>query len=222
MATRHFLLVSGPSGGGKSTFIEQLAANALPDDIAAHLPSGCAVWPVIEANNLLKDKLPLETVLAAAGDHAILHYDIAYIHRFALPGYASDPAAALFDLGDRLDVVLVTPDADSLKQQFLNRQMAHKRRKGLARQLWGDWVRRPLRRALQHLKGRPARDTEELYLSADWLRDCYAGWRDFIQGLIASRPGARFIEVAPSGRMDGKTGFRLVAARRTPDRTAAH
>lgn len=221
MATRHFLLVSGPSGGGKSTFIEQLATGSLPADIGALLPSDCGRWPVIEANNLLKDKLSLGDVLSAAGDRAILHYDIAYIHRFALPGYASDPAAALFALGDRLDVVLVSPYADSLNQQFQSRQQAHKRRKSLSRQLWGDWVRRPLRRALLRLQGRPAQDTEELYRSADWLRGCYAGWREFVLELIASRPGAHFIEVTPASPIGGKTDFRLLASRRTPDTAAA-
>lgn len=222
MAIRHFLLVSGPSGGGKSTFIEQLAAGALPDDIAMQLPPGCAAWPVVEANNLLKDHWPLDAALAAAGDQAILHYDIAYIHRFALPGYANDPAAQLFQLGDRLDVVLVTPDADNLKQQFFARQQAQQRRKSLARRLWGDWVRRPLRRGLLRLRGRPARDTADLYLSADWLRSCYAGWREFVLGLIADRPGARFIEVAPTGSRPDRPGFRLVSSQPIPEPTVAN
>lgn len=212
MATRHFLLVSGPSGGGKSTFIDRLARAALPADIADRLPAGCAGWPVAEVNDMLKNGIGADALLAGLDDSAgvILHYDIAYIHRFALPGYASDPAAALFELGDPLDVVLIKPDLARLTAQHASRRAAHRRAKGKARLLWGDWVRRPLRRALLRLRGHPAVDTEVLYGDPDWLRRCYDAWRDHVLALVAGRPAARFIEVEPVVTPDGAPGFRLL------------
>lgn len=218
MATRHFLLVSGPSGGGKSTFIQHLAEARLPAEITAELPAGCARWPVIEANNMLKDKVPMADVLASIGssEGAILHYDIAYIHRFGLPGYASDPASSLFQLGDRLDVVFVKPAPESLSQQFLKRQEAHQRKKNLLSRLWGDKVRRPLRRALYRLRGREAVDTHTLYLTEDWLRGCYAAWHDYVFGLIKDRPVAKILEIEPARQGDGTAGFKLLSCRTAP------
>ncbi len=218
MTTLHFLLVSGPSGGGKSTFIQQLTDGELPPDILSELPENCASWPVIEANNMLKDKVSLADVLEMMGpsEGAILHYDITYIHRFALPSYASDPASALFMRGDTLNVVLVKPDLNSLQRQFHERQRAHNRSKSIASRLWGGWVRRPLRRALQRLKGQPAVDTQGLYLSDDWLRHCYSDWYDYVCQLINKKPTSKVLQVEPCQQADGKPGFRLITSKTSP------
>lgn len=164
---------------------------------------------------MLKDKVPMADVLATIGESegATLHYDIAYIHRFGLPGYASDPASALFQLGDRLDVVFVKPATDSLRQQFLKRQEAHQRKRNLLSRLWGDKVRRPLRRAIYRLRGRKAVDTHTLYLTEDWLRGCYAEWLDYVFYLIKDGPVEKIIEIEPARQDDGTAGFRLLSCR---------
>ncbi len=54
----------------------------------------------------------------------ILHYDIAYIHRFALGSYERDPASELFGQVGRLDTVLVKTDVDRLTRQHRERHQA--------------------------------------------------------------------------------------------------
>jgi energy-coupling factor transporter ATP-binding protein EcfA2 len=213
MATRHFLLVSGPSGGGKSTFIQHLTDGRLPPEIASELPLNCASWPIIEANNMLKNKVSLAEILKTMGssESAILHYDIAYIHRFGLTNYASDPASALFTLSDRLDVVLVKPGPDNLQRQYRERHYAHYHSKSLASRLWGTWVRRPVRRAFQRLQGKIALETQALYLSEDWLQHCYSDWHDYIHQLIKNKPASKVLQVVPCQQADGNPGFNLIS-----------
>lgn len=208
------LLVAGASGGGKSTFIELLRQRRLGGEILGALPDGCWTWPVIEANNMLKKRVPLDDVLASVGpaDGAILHYDIAFIHRFALPAYESDPASELFRSASRLDTVLVKTDLDVLTRQHQARHAAQISSKSRAEVLWGDWVRRPLRQLSFKLQGQPAVETQTLYLTPDFLTTCYAAWEAYVRHLMLAKPASHMLTVAPAPGRDGTPAFRIVSA----------
>lgn len=209
------LLVAGPSGGGKSTFIRLLRERRLGRDILAALPEACWQWPVVEANNMLKQGLSLNDMLAGAGsaDGVILHYDIAYIHRFALAGYESDPASELFSFANRLDAVLVKADLDRLTRQHRARHHAQMSSKSRAKRIWGDWIRRPLRKLNLRLRGQTAIDTQALYLTPDFLSACYGAWEAYVRRLALAKSASRMLTVAPDQDADGAPLFRLVPAR---------
>lgn len=63
MTPRQTLLISGPSGGGKSTLIHQLAAGTLAPEISSRLPAHAGEWPIIEANDVIKGDLSTESLL---------------------------------------------------------------------------------------------------------------------------------------------------------------
>ncbi len=174
MSPARVLLVAGPSGGGKSVFISQVKANALDPAIAALLPPGCADWPVVEANDVMKDGRT--AVPAPASDGLILHYDITFIHRFALTDYTHDPFCAALLSAPPADVVYVKPDAQRLIDQFVERRDRHRGAKSASHVLWADWVRLPLKRARLRRRGLPTREAHELYAEpASWTAATRAG-----------------------------------------------
>lgn len=208
----HFLLIAGPSGAGKSTFIRHLREGRLDPAIQRELPDNCARWPLIETNDMLKEGLGVSEILGRVGEAAtgaILHYDIAFIHRFSLQGYDSDPACGLFQTARRLDTVFVKIDGNRLARQHSEREQARQRGKSRADVLWGEWVRRPLRQALYRLRGYPAVDTRALYLRPDFLSTCYAAWDVFTRQLMLARPNGKRISVVPVEDDDGAPSFEL-------------
>jgi len=211
MSNRHLLVVAGPSGGGKSYFIDLLKMNALPPDITRLLPGGCAEWPLSEANNMMKEGLSEDALLAASspGSGTILHYDITFIRRLALTDYNRDPfCAALLD-AERIDIVYVKPEKQRLVQQFNQRREAHRRSKRFTHLLWADWIRLPLKRARQRRQGLPTHEAHELYDEPGFLDDCYAGWEVYLKKLTATVPNCRISIVAPAAGLDGAPSFVL-------------
>jgi hypothetical protein len=210
----HVVLVAGASGGGKSTFIRLLSERHLGRDILAALPEGAWRWPVLEVNNMLKKGLSLDAMLAGVGSAAgaILHYDIAYIHRFALGTYERDPASELFGQVGRLDTVLVKTDLDRLTRQHQERHQAQVSSKNRAELLWGAWVRQPLRQLHFRLQGHPAVDTQTLYQTPNFLSDCYTAWEAYVRNLVLSKPASRMLIVTPDQESDGSPAFRLMPA----------
>lgn len=130
MTRRHLLLVSGPSGGGKSTFIEQLRNGKLAPAIRSLLPAPSDGWPVVEANNVLKEDLsPVDFAQLVQAGNCLVHYDIVFIRKHGLRRYEDDPAMRLLAEAASLDVVFVRPDVAQLQTQFqerLQRQAATK------------------------------------------------------------------------------------------------
>lgn len=208
------LLVAGASGGGKSTFIELIRQQQLGRELSGALPEGCWQWPVIEANNMLKKGTTLDDVLGAVGpaEGAIVHYDIAYIHRFALATYENDPASQLFASASGLCSVLVKTDLDRLCHQHETRHRSQMRSKSKAEILWGDWVRRPLRNLYYRLNGQPVVSTQALYLTPDFLTSCYAAWESYVRRLALAKPASKVLTVAPDDGSGEAPAFRIVPA----------
>ena len=211
-----FLLVSGASGGGKSTFIRALTQGWLDPYIVAQLPSGCANWPVIDVNDIHKEGLAISKVLESIGPEkcAVLHYDISYIFRWGLPSYADDAADALFKLASRIDCVFVKTDGARLRRQHLARERERMRRKSRAEIAWRKCVRKPMRVFAQSLRGIRRRRAQHLYAQPEFLVQCYSLWESYARALGVSCPDYSLLTVEPEKTLDGPPMFRLVPTTR--------
>ncbi len=213
MTARHILLISGPSGGGKSTFIRQLSERTLAPEILALFPDQAGSWPVVEANDVLKGNLSGDAFRGITHQPGglLVHYDIVFIHCYGLKRYEDDPAMSLMTGADTLHVVFVRPDFQVVRRQFFDRKSRHQKTKSKASLLWGRFVRRPLRQALAPITGKPTLSTEELYGGHKWLAGCYRGWEAFLQRLADKHPNSKILIVEPASGPGEAPKFRLAA-----------
>lgn len=212
MKPRQTLLVSGPSGGGKSTLIRQLVDRTLTPEILSLLPDGAGKWPIIEANDVLKGDLSTEALLTsdARPEGWLLHYDIVFIHCCRIKHYEDDPAMGLLGGTDPISVVFVRPIQRSLLDQYQRRLASHRKTKSRGSLLWARLVRRPLRRAMAPFTGKRLLTTAELYAENKWLAGCYRQWEAFLHHLAVRHPGTEIFIVEPVTGPDGSETFRRV------------
>ncbi len=209
MSENRMLLVAGPSGAGKSEFIRQIKSGRLPQPIMAALPSGCASWPIVEANNMLKDGLSAAQLMQG-NSTVVAHYDLTFIHRFGISDYAQDPFNAILADPGTIDVVTVRPDLQRLTTQYRGRSEMHRRARSRSHQIWADWVRLPLKRAALKARGLPAVDAGELYATPGFLNACYAAWDAYVATLAESGSISNVIDVRPGLNSYGAQSFARV------------
>jgi len=207
------LLVAGPSGAGKTVFINQYRSRTLAPELTRLLPANAERWPQIGANDCMKRGVGIDRVLPREwpAPGGIAHYDTAYVHRFGL-GYEHDPVSELFLNAGQVIVVSIRPPAETLKAQFEARTARQRAAKKTSHVLWKDHVRRPIERAIGRIKGIDPRDTGELYRDAGWLNRCYDEWTTFAGHLIRGKPGSRLIALEPCLDDRGNQSFRLISA----------
>lgn len=206
MVGRKLLLVAGPSGCGKSLFIDMLRANAIDPAIITALPADCTSWPVVEANNMMKNGQSASDLMPRDG-LAILHYDITFIHRFALTNYTRDPFCAALTGAEQIEIIYIKPNKDRLIQQFRQRRHAHRKTKRRANLLWADWFRMPLKRSRLKRQGLPAREVHELYDVPGFLDNCYACWEGYLRQLSTAVSNCRGVIVEPTNGPNGEPSF---------------
>jgi len=203
------VLVAGPSGGGKSTFIRALTDGRLDPSIVATLPDGCERWRVVEANNFLKDRLSAAPVAprSPAVGAVIYHYDITFIHRVAIDTYEEDPFCSALKGVGTLNVIYVRPDLVSLLEQFRSRKRDRRAARGWIRRAWHSGVRQPLRRIELRNKGLPVLDADDLYCLPGFLNSCYRRWERFLKDVAAANPQLRLLVVHPQRDSSGNPAF---------------
>lgn len=216
LESKTLLLVAGPSGAGKTVLINQYRKNVLAPEIAALLPPDGRRWPQIGANDCMKRGIKLEGILPRSWPEAggVVHYDIAYVHRFAdgpsgIARYEDDPGSELFRRAGRIVAVSILPPVESLRRQFLARHERQRASKKASHLFWRDHVRGPVERVLARLGGVSGRETRELYGDADWLTRCYTTWTAYIGGLVSVKPGSRHVLLVP-GEDDKSQIFHFV------------
>jgi hypothetical protein len=199
---RHLLLIAGPGGAGKSTFIAMLLGSTLPAELRRLLPVGAERWPKASIGRRKR-----ELRAAMQVDNLILHYDIVGPAR-RREAYAHDPVLAGLASAQQVTVVDIRPPADQLIRQFQSRSAAAEERWSWWRKLW----RRSPLRVLLLVRGLFRRDRSKsaLYGQPGWLEACYARWDAFIGETLTTRDGAVLIRVEPNPGADGAPSFRLI------------
>jgi len=161
---------------------------------------------VVEANNMMKNGQSASDLMPRDG-LAILHYDITFIHRFALTDYTRDPFCAALTGAEQIEIIYIKPNKDRLIQQFRQRRHAHRKTKRRANLLWADWFRMPLKRSRLKRQGLPAREVHELYDVPGFLDNCYACWEGYLRQLSTAVSNCRGIIVEPTNGPNGEPSF---------------
>jgi hypothetical protein len=211
--TKTLILVAGPSGAGKSVLINQYREGRLAPELQQLLPGDAQRWPQLGANDCMKRGVGIERVLPKdwRAPGAIAHYDTAYIHRFGLASYQDDPIAPVFERARNLVVVSILPAPHVLNAQFESRLSSLRGKKSASHLFWRDYVRGPVERALNRLRGQNVRATGELYRNAEWLKASYETWETYARGLVAMKPGSRLINLEPCADAEGGQSFRVIS-----------
>jgi hypothetical protein len=209
----HALIVSGPSAGGKSTFISELMAGRLDAAVARLLPRGAAEWTYVDGNDILKRDIVLADALPEGRNTqgVIVHYDFVHILRVGYScDYFKDPIFQIFGYCDKVTFCDVRPSPERLFQQFSHRQHEQQRRKGKLRVLWRQMIHAPLRQMRLRLGGERHIIKEDIYRDPEWLKHCYDQWDEFLGRASEMHGNVTLIRVEPVGSNVESSAFRLI------------
>jgi hypothetical protein len=199
------LLVAGPGGSGKSTFLRLLASNELPPELRRCLPADAGKWPMLMPRILRKESG--RSLLPA---RFALHYDIAgYAARAEVP-YGEDAALRVLRSARRVAVVDIRPSASQLVSQAALRAAEEDRRRSWLGRLWRlSRLRQLLQTSEPLASGSPASKLE-LYRQPGWLEACYARWDAFLAASVSARPDIAVMRIEPELTRSGQRSFRLL------------
>jgi energy-coupling factor transporter ATP-binding protein EcfA2 len=205
----HLLIVSGPTGSGKSTFLQQLAGGRLPSDLTRALPPGAPSWPQTNGAVLMGSPLRLEHGSGGGAQlpGLVLHFDI--LRPFETERtYETDEAMAIASLADRVTAVAISPPAEQLASQIERRTRLRVLTRGFKR------LRRRL--GLSFHRGRTIRThlrdekLAALYRTAGFVDSWNRRWLDFLMDRFADQVTGPVIHVEPALEHGRKT-FRLAS-----------
>jgi hypothetical protein len=206
----HLLLVCGPGGSGKSTFIEQLRSGRLPPELRELLPAGAESWP-----RMGSDRSERGLRMLRKAEHLILHYDIAARPR-RQESHVDDPVLAGVPAAKRLTVVDIRPGRERLLNQLSFRAAEAEARRGILSRLWRGAGLHDARhfRKLRRRRGLPTKAS--LYGEERWLETLYERWDGFLEATLAERGEGSIVRVQPAPDGAGNPSFGVVATARLP------
>jgi hypothetical protein len=200
----HLLLVAGPGGGGKSTFMRMVSAGTLPPELRRLLPDGVESWPQMGTD---RSRRGLRKLMGA--ERIVLHYDIAATARRE-QSYAADPVLAGLKSARRLTVLEIRPSQGQLVHQLSSRTAAAEARRSRWSKLWRDSSLMYLFQLRKRLRRNRFPRKALLYERAGWLGSCYARWDAFLASVIDARGETPVVRLQPEPAEDGSPFFKLL------------
>lgn len=207
------LLISGASGSGKSTFIEQLYNKKIDFKVHENTPLSEKKWPIIEGNNILKGDLTEDSILKKmhAADGVTVHYDISYIFNHGIEEYKDDPIMKIVNMADKLKIIFIKPNYEKIKDQYRRRQILHTRKKTRISLIWATIYRIPKRKIVAILSGTGTLKKVNLYQTDDLLKHSHSKWEAYISALALMNPNTKIVTIEPTSGEGTKTAkFRTV------------
>jgi energy-coupling factor transporter ATP-binding protein EcfA2 len=170
------IVIAGPSGAGKTTFLELLRRKMVPKTIAALLPEDVDEWSVFEANNIASD-------FFIHGEKQIVHYDTVDIRRYPQVRYNNDPRLSFLKECKNVLMITLQPKGEQLLEQFSQRQSMRNKNKPAFKVMWAKG-RRKLKRLIAYNTSRYAKlDRDELYKSSEAVDYFQEQWNSFLSEL---------------------------------------
>jgi hypothetical protein len=214
----HVVVIAGPFGSGKSTFMREFVADRLPRSISDYIPAQAKTWKRTSGNELTRKGL--RTVLSTKGHSRglVLHYDIMRVLTQGFDYHSDDPALkVLARVKAQLTVLTILPSRETLFEQFLERA-----RDAEYEEWWGTpkvvrRLRRRLRARFLKFIGKSPKFLKEGHLellkiyASDALLNAWIGrWETYLKHIGQARDDVRLIYVAPDASADGHPRFRLL------------
>jgi hypothetical protein len=200
----HLLLVCGPGGSGKSTFIEQFRSGRLRPELRELLPAGAETWPHMGSDRSERGLRTLEET-----ENLILHYDIAARPR-RQESHVDDPVLAGLLSAKQLTIVDIRPSRECLLTQLSSRAAEAEARRGILSRLWRSAGLHDARHFRKMRRRRGLRTKASLYREERWLETLYARWDGFLQATLAGRGEGFIVRVEPGPDEVGNPSFRVV------------
>ncbi len=203
------LFVGGPSSVGKSSFIRQLQAHALPAEIQDRLPKDTGKWKRVEEKNY-------EAVFGgdirstpASYPKVIFHYDTMDIYDQGCDGYENDRQLDVLFMAQEVFIVDIRASARTLERNMANRSARARPKRGHERLL------KYIKRRIRGYGPKPAREHAfprlEAYRDELWLEQFYYRWEKFLAKATDRLVGpAVVIRVEASSRPAAEPTFRLL------------
>jgi hypothetical protein len=218
----HLLLVAGPYGSGKSTFLSQLAADELPPEIQAVVPTGAEAWAQTSGRKIFAR----DADGAGSGPSGlVLHYNLLRPPIRAFGSYDADPVLEALDVADAITVFTLAVPLQRLIRQFVERSLVEQAKQPLLSRLRREALERltalapsvsrpsppqgPDHPAADKLRGRYRR-VYRLYRQSGWLDGWVRQWEDFLEAKSVAGLPIRAFRIEPSGQEGASASFRLL------------
>jgi hypothetical protein len=215
-ARRQLLIIAGPAGAGKSTFMRELSQGRLSPEIAEELPAGSDSWPRITANDI--DSRGFDCLSPRSkGVGLVLHYNTMRPHSKGFGSYASDPALrALNGFASCTTVATLVLAPTQLLKQYRARLA-----EGNTQEWWVAASQfRALRLSVRTLIGAQPRRLMaskrnqshliDLYETPARLAEWSARWAAYLEDLRQRWPNVALLFVSPCGASADHPRFSLL------------
>lgn len=212
----HLVIVAGTSGSGKSTFVDQLQAHELPDDIYRRLPAGVDDWPVVGSS--------MRPVFPRGAPGIVLQYDMNGRGVSKGRDFSDDPMLSNVENARFVTVVNLRPPPALMIDQLVMREGGGRTKEEILEKA-PDWRFLQGSRTANRILGRwkpwiernrrlSCRRKINLYSQKGWLDAFYVRWDTYLRLLGANGPAVEqiFLEPDLGARIGNAYSWRIASS----------